>query len=146
MQLDNQTLTVLQDRLKDRLKHLDIAPSRASTESGLNHTFVKSILAGTAPNVVNLARLAGFLGVSISYLVGETDEIEGAETARAASMPVYAQVSSALQDLEAIDRMSVRALREIMLDTPGARERLERLEQQAAIIRRRLPKEASYAA
>lgn len=146
MEIENQILAVIQQRLRLRMKHLNVAASRVSTESGFNHTFVKSIMEGTTPNVVNLARIARYLDVPVAYLIGEIDTPDPNHLAETARRPVYAEVATALQDLNDIDRMSIRALREVILDMPGARERLEDLERSADLIRQRLPKTASEAA
>lgn len=59
--------------VKFRCKVLDIKPTNACKESGVGSSFLSNIKRGQIPSVANVQRLAEYLGVTTSELLGEKE-------------------------------------------------------------------------
>lgn len=65
--------------VKSRCKVLDIKPTNACKESGVGSSFLSNIKRGQIPSVANVQRLAEYLGVTTSELLGENESGSAAD-------------------------------------------------------------------
>lgn len=148
MRTKNQILTVLVERINDRLVVLSYTAEKAARESGLDRKSLRDVIdRGHMPNLEKLSKIADGLNCTIAYLIGETDNpgviditTQNFRNSGETGTPLYAELAAALDKLQAIDQASIRPLREIALGIEGAQERVAILERTAAEIRRTVAK------
>lgn len=70
-------MSVLIQRIQERLGACNTNVSRASIATGFGRQYIRDILVGKSksPSVDGLAAIAEVLGCSVSYLIGESDEV-----------------------------------------------------------------------
>ena len=73
-------MSVLIERIQERLAACKTNPTRASAQIGLGKHYLRDIIYGRSqtPGINGLAETARVLGCSVAYLIGETDELEAA--------------------------------------------------------------------
>lgn len=134
-------VSIDRERLRALIKERDTTPRAVSRAVGSNDTLVRDILSGKSqnPQAVTMAKVADFLGVSVSeFFAGvEAIESEGMPTAALAELPLIGPVQAgawlALDDSSqedpqmmaaALDRRYLHAkqwLREVRGDSMNAR-------------------------
>lgn len=65
--------------VKFRCEVLDIKPTNACKESGVGSSFLSNIKRGQIPSVANVQRLAEYLGLTTSELLGESKSDSAAD-------------------------------------------------------------------
>lgn len=67
-------LQIFVQNVELRCKALGIPPTIACRESGVGNSFLSMVKAGSAPSIVKAQKLADYLGVTTSELLGEKKE------------------------------------------------------------------------
>lgn len=71
-------LQIFVQNVELRCKALGIPPTIACRESGVGNSFLSMVKAGSAPSIVKAQKLADYLGVTTSELLGEKKSDSGA--------------------------------------------------------------------
>jgi phage repressor protein C with HTH and peptisase S24 domain len=81
IRMENDGLTVLQQRLLKRMADLKVKPAPLAKSVNLSDSFVRDIIRGKtrAPAADNLDAIARALKTTSDYLLGKTDQAEGDE-------------------------------------------------------------------
>jgi hypothetical protein len=100
---------ILKERIGERVGALKISWRRASLEAGLEAGFIQDIITGRSqhPDEDNLASLATVLKCSSAYLLGQSDDLDGASAAHGVTITPSdpAQRPDAVMALRIVDEL-----------------------------------------
>lgn len=86
-------------RFKEACERKDIKPTKFVTELGMSQGNLSKWKAGGVPKADTLAKIADRLDVSVSYLLGQTSDIEKAPTPKTSVEAMYiAELANSLPD------------------------------------------------
>jgi hypothetical protein len=141
----------LLSRIDERMTVLGIPSHRQiSIRAGLGAEGLRGIRRGSMPGGRNLDRIAGALHCSTDYLLGRTDET-GVPPPWGRRIPMAGEpmgvredpilydptprIQDLIDDLDRIDRATIRSLRELALDAPQAIKTVRLQDQRASVVR-----------
>jgi transcriptional regulator with XRE-family HTH domain len=138
---------ILNDRIDRRLKALGLSARAAALAAGLPAHTLQNIRRGRMPGADRLDRLATILRCTTAYLLGKSDKPDrtilefkllGPGSPADTAPLTGATLPSLLGQLDEIDRLSIRAIREFLLTLPSPPDRLRLLEAAAGTARQHL--------
>ncbi|MBO6511534.1 MAG: helix-turn-helix transcriptional regulator, partial [Roseibium sp.] len=90
--------TIIQRRIRSRIKELGTNPKAVATRAGLGSTAIRDILDGRSksPRENTLRKIAKALNCDTAYLTGESDAIGGAGSTNIRTAPVFGEVRAGI--------------------------------------------------
>ncbi|MEH3109002.1 MAG: helix-turn-helix transcriptional regulator [Agrobacterium cavarae] len=99
-------MSVLIQRIEERLAACNTNTSRASLATGLGRQYIRDIVVGKSksPSLQGLTAVARVLGCSVSYLIGETDDLcdVSQDAVHSPVEPLHVERKTNLAGLEAV--------------------------------------------
>lgn len=99
-------LQIFVQNVESRCKALGILPTIACRESGVGNSFLSMVKAGSAPSIIKAQKLAAYLGVTTSDLLGEKQDGPNADSDAEAALDrelISRLVELTPEELEKVD-------------------------------------------